>query len=710
MNKANIGWWEADLKAETYKCSELISQLLGIGEDGLISFEDFNKRILKEDQGYATFPSFDKVQQTVEEIYLFDTPKGHVWIRSKACFQETDENGNTKVYGIAETQEGIHIASAHQALQNSERILHNIYKNLPVGIELYDKDGQMVDLNKKDMEMFRISNKEDILGVNIFENPILPEEIKQKIKDNENADFTFRYDFSKINKYYQPNSTTGFIDLTTKVTTLYDHNHEPINYLLINVDKTEDTIAYNKIQEFESFFDLVGDYAKVGYAHFDALSRDGYALRSWYRNVGEEEGTPLPEIIGIHSHFHPEDRAVMIDFLDKVIKGESSKLSRDVRIRRADGNYTWTRVNVLVRNYQPQDNIIEMLCINFDITELKETERMLIGAKEKAEEADRLKSAFLANMSHEIRTPLNAIVGFSSLLEEAEDAEEKHLYATIIEENNKLLLQLISDILDLSKIEAGTFDIIPEQVDAQQLCNELLQSMQVRATEQVEILLAPELPELTFTSDKNRLYQVLLNFVTNALKFTSEGSIVIDYRINGNEVRFSVQDTGMGIEPEKQEAILYTVKSCQIGRSFSRSNDVVSIDRIFCAGERNFLYSSTVLLQQLDRSMHSSLDFCIDTLTEIFFRNTDTQTLYVAVQIVIQISVCPICRSGVHVVMSLNQALQQGNIFDRLSERTDLIQRGSKCHQTITRNAAVGRLQSYNTAEGSRLTNRSAGI
>ena len=555
MNKANIGWWEADLKAKTYKCSELISQLLGIGEDGLISFEDFNKRILKEDQGYATFPSFDKVQQTVEEIYLFDTPKGHVWIRSKACFQETDENGNTKVYGIAETQEGIHIASAHQALQNSERILHNIYKNLPVGIELYDKDGQMVDLNKKDMEMFRISNKEDILGVNIFENPILPEEIKQKIKDNENADFTFRYDFSKINKYYQPNSTTGFIDLTTKVTTLYDHNHEPINYLLINVDKTEDTIAYNKIQEFESFFDLVGDYAKVGYAHFDALSRDGYALRSWYRNVGEEEGTPLPEIIGIHSHFHPEDRAVMIDFLDKVIKGESSKLSRDVRIRRADGNYTWTRVNVLVRNYQPQDNIIEMLCINFDITELKETERMLIGAKEKAEEADRLKSAFLANMSHEIRTPLNAIVGFSSLLEEAEDVEEKHLYITIIEENNKLLLQLISDILDLSKIEAGTFDIIPEQVDAQQLCNELLQSMQVRATEQVEILLAPELPELTFTSDKNRLYQVLLNFVTNALKFTSEGSIVIDYRINGNEVRFSVQDTGMGIEPEKQEAI-----------------------------------------------------------------------------------------------------------------------------------------------------------
>ena len=555
LNKANIGWWEADLKTESYVCSEFISRLLGIDEDGVISFEDFNKRILREDQHHTTSYSFDKLQQTVEEVYLLDTPQGEVWIRSKRCFQETDEEGNTKICGIAETQDSPHMASAYRALHNSERILHNIYKNIPVGIELYNKNGDLIDLNKKELEMFHITHKEKIIGINIFENPVLPEEIKPKIKENEDIEFTFQYDFSKINGYYESEKSSGFLNLTTRITTLYDHARQPINYLLINVDKTENTIAYNKIQEFKNFFELVGDYAKVGYAHFDALSRDGYALSSWYKNVGEEEGTPLPEIIGIHSHFHPEDRAVMLDFLAKVIKGESSKLCRDVRIRRADGNYTWTRVNVLVRNYRPQDNIIEMLCINFDITELKETERMLIGAKEKAEEADRLKSAFLANMSHEIRTPLNAIVGFSSLLEEAEDAEEKHLYATIIEENNKLLLQLISDILDLSKIEAGTFDIIPEQVDAQQLCNELLQSMQVRATEQVEILLAPELPELTFTSDKNRLYQVLLNFVTNALKFTSEGSIVIDYRINGNEVRFSVQDTGMGIEPEKQEAI-----------------------------------------------------------------------------------------------------------------------------------------------------------
>lgn len=555
LNKANIGWWEADLKTESYVCSEFISRLLGIDEDGVISFEDFNKRILREDQHHTTSYSFDKLQQTVEEVYLLDTPQGEVWIRSKRCFQETDEEGNTKIYGIAETQDSPHMASAYRALHNSERILHNIYKNIPVGIELYNKNGDLIDLNKKELEMFHITHKEKIIGINIFENPVLPEEIKPKIKENEDIEFTFQYDFSKIKGYYESEKTSGFINLTTRITTLYDHARQPINYLLINVDKTENTIAYNKIQEFKNFFELVGDYAKVGYAHFDALSRDGYALSSWYKNVGEEEGTPLPEIIGIHSHFHPEDRAVMLDFLAKVIKGESSKLCRDVRIRRADGNYTWTRVNVLVRNYRPQDNIIEMLCINFDITQLKETEQMLIKAKDKAEEADRLKSAFLANMSHEIRTPLNAIIGFSSMLEEAEDQEEKHQYITIIEDNNKLLLQLISDILDLSKIEAGTFDIIPEKVNAKQLCSDLFQAMQMKATPQVELRLKDDLPELTFTSDKNRLYQVLLNFVTNAFKFTSEGSITIDYQINGNEVKFSVQDTGMGVEPEKQKAI-----------------------------------------------------------------------------------------------------------------------------------------------------------
>lgn len=549
-----MGWWEADLKTESYVCSEFISRLLGIDEDGVISFEDFNKRILREDQHHTTSYSFDKLQQSIEEVYLLDTPHGEVWIRSKICFQETDGEGNTKIYGIAETQDGPRMASAYQALQNSERILHNIYKNLPVGIELYNKDGYLLDLNKKELEMFHITHKEKVIGINIFENPALPEEIKLKIRDNEEVEFTFQYDFSKIKGYYESEKTSGFINLTTRITTLYDHDRQPINYLLINVDKTENTIAYNKIQEFKNFFELVGDYAKVGYAHFDALSRNGYALSSWYKNVGEEEGTPLPEIIGIHSHFHPEDRAVMLDFLAKVVKGESTKLCRDVRIRRADGSYTWTRVNVLVRNYRPQDNVIEMLCINFDITQLKETEQMLIKAKEKAEEADRLKSAFLANMSHEIRTPLNAIIGFSDMICQTGEEEEKQEYMKIVSSNNELLLQLIDDILDLSKIEAGTMEFSLAPTDINDLMEGICRQMQEKNTSpDVAITFTEKAEECILNTDRVRLSQVIINFTNNAMKFTPKGSIQMGYRIDEakDEIYFYVKDTGIGIPEDK---------------------------------------------------------------------------------------------------------------------------------------------------------------
>ena len=117
-----MGWWEADLKTESYICSEFISNILGLDNDGIISFEDFNKRILKEDQNHTSPLSSIEIQQTIEEVYLLDTPKGSVWIRSKKCFEETDEEGNTKIYGIAEAQDGPNMTTAYQALKNSERI------------------------------------------------------------------------------------------------------------------------------------------------------------------------------------------------------------------------------------------------------------------------------------------------------------------------------------------------------------------------------------------------------------------------------------------------------------------------------------------------------------------------------------------------------------------------------------------------------------
>lgn len=554
MANANMGWWKANLSTANYECSDFIVELLGLDQTGVISFEDFNKRIQKEEQLSTTVHSYG-VYQRPEVVYLLDTVKGSVWVRSKVCFQETDEDGNEIVYGISEVQDGPDMASAYQALQYSERLLSNIFKYLPIGIELYDMDGVLVDLNDKELEMFHIEKKEDVLGINIFDNPIFPKEMKERLKKNEDADFTFRYDFSKVGSYYQNTQKQGTIDLMTKVTTLYNSEHQPINYLLINADKTETTVAYNKIQEFEEFFELVGDYAKVGYAHFNILSGHGYAQKSWYRNVGEADETPLSDIFGTYRHFHPDDRALLIRFLDDARKGLTTKLSKEMRVLREDGTYTWTHVNLLVKKYAPQDRIIEIISINYDITELKRTEEMLVKARDKAEASDRLKSAFLANMSHEIRTPLNAIVGFSSLLTSTENAAEKELYNSLIGHNNKLLLNLINDVIDLSKIESGYLELRPDWVNLTELLDESVAEYAHQVPSGVELLTNYPAHDSLVELDKLRIKQILSNFLSNALKNTTTGHVEVFYEVDHQSVRIGVKDTGRGIPQNMLEKI-----------------------------------------------------------------------------------------------------------------------------------------------------------
>ena len=441
------------------------------------------------------------------------------------------------------------------ALDNSEKILRNIYKNLPAGVELYDKDGYLVDINDKELEIFGLSDKHEALGVNLFDNPNIPLEVKERLRAKEDVNFSINYDFSKINQYVD-SRRNGIINLTTKVTALYDSQNRFINYLFINIDTTETTNAYTKIQEFENLFLLIGDYAKVGFAHFNVLTRDGYAQDTWYRNLGEKEGIPMPQVIGVYAHVVPEDQAVLKNFVREVKEGKASSLRKEVRVCRENGKYTWTSINVMVRDYRPQDGIIDMLCINYDITPLKETEQKLIIARDKAEELDRLKSAFLANMSHEIRTPLNAIVGFSSLLAETDSSSERQEYIKIVQENNELLLQLISDILDLSKIEAGTFNFVYTNVDANETCSEIIKSMGMKVSKGVELIFGELSPECYIYMDKNRFTQVISNFINNALKFTQQGSITLGYeQVSHQKIKFYVRDTGMGIPEEKQKSV-----------------------------------------------------------------------------------------------------------------------------------------------------------
>ena len=441
---------------------------------------------------------------------------------------------------------------ANRALDRSEKLFKNIFANIPAGVEIYDKDGYLIDLNNKDLEIFGVVNKSDVIGVNFFENPNVPQGIRDRVRNEDLVDFRLNYSFEQAEGYYETNRSNA-IELYSKVSKLYDNEGNFSGYILISIDNTERIDAMNRIRDFENFFLMISDYAKVGYAKLNLLNRKGYAIKQWYKNLGEEEDTLLDEVVGVYTHMHPEDRKRFLDFYDEVRDGKRRHFQGEMRIRRpgTKNEWNWVSSNVMVTNYKPEENEIEIIGINYDITELKETEAELIQARDKAEMMDRLKSAFLANMSHEIRTPLNAIVGFSDLLVETEELSERQEYIKIVRENNDLLLQLISDILDLSKIEAGTFEFTSGDVDVNLLCEDIVRSMGMKAKEEVELVFDGHLPVCHVISDRNRIHQVISNFVNNAMKFTSEGSIHVGYKLKDGELEFYVEDTGIGIEKEQ---------------------------------------------------------------------------------------------------------------------------------------------------------------
>ena len=445
------------------------------------------------------------------------------------------------------------------ALARSERLFKNIFTNIPAGVEIYDKDGNLVDLNERDMDMLGIADKSEVIGLNFFENPNVDAQILESIRKSSITDFRARYSFecARHTGYYRP-LKAGVIELYTKVRKLYDNHGNLTGYILINMDNTERIDALKRISDFENLFLLISDYAKVGYAKLNLLNRQGYAIKQWFKNMGEDENTPLSDVVGVYSKMHPDDRSRMLAFFEEAKKGKAKAFKGEMRILRpgTKNEWNWVRTNVVLNLYEPEKGQVELIGVNYDITALKETEAKLIEAKEKAEESDRLKSAFLANMSHEIRTPLNAIVGFSSLMVDTEDMEERRQYMDIVEENNDLLLQLISDILDLSKIEAGTFDFTERELDVNLLCEDIVLAMRMKARPNVEILFDRHLPECRIMSDRNRLHQVISNFVNNAIKFTEEGNIRVGYdQLDEAHLRFYIADTGIGIEPEMQNEI-----------------------------------------------------------------------------------------------------------------------------------------------------------
>ena len=551
LDRAEVGLWEADFVQRSYICSDYLMSIFGKKGNNLSFFEFYY--IIREDFRDLITTDFLSIQSvdTYEQIFPIITPTGEKWVRSRLCERKLNNGVCVKALGILQILPNFKLKEEKisKMIDHNEMIFRKLYVNLPVGVELYDRDGYLIDLNAKDMEIFGIRSKKDVLGVNIFSNPIMPKDVIKKLKENKSVNFRLNYSFKKVDDYYNT-SKVGELDIVTKASILYDQRGEPSSYLLINLDNTEKMIAYNRISEFENVFTLVSVYAKVGYALYDLYTFEGYAIKQWYENMGEKDGTPLSQIIGIYSYIHPNDAGYINSFFEEVKQGKAHHFRREVRVKSGDG-WKWICANI-TRNPQSVDpNKPEMICINYDITELKDSQLK----RERAEELDRLKSAFLANMSHEIRTPLNAIVGFSQLLAETDDPEERHEFVEIIDSNNRMLLQLISDILDLAKIESGTMDFKFADMSIKEVINEIVTSFRIKMPDNVALIAPKDSPECQIYSDRMRLTQVISNFLNNAIKYTSEGCIILAYEIIGDEIKFSVTDTGDGMSQEIQAHI-----------------------------------------------------------------------------------------------------------------------------------------------------------
>ena len=436
-------------------------------------------------------------------------------------------------------------------------LLSLIPEYIPLGLGVYDKDGYLKYANDTTLKMFGVTMK-DIYNINIFDDPNITAEDKALLKQGLNVSFETDYDFDLCENFYETPIKGIKKYFVTKVTIMRDPEGNRQGYLLACED-----ITVKKAQERE----IIESYKKIKATQKElSLALNAGKLSSWNYNIKEGlfckfdvhiENIEKRSLQSIYESIHPDDRNKFMALLEAVAHKQKLPENRII-LRVLENNATDYSYSSFTYSAVEDEagNVVVITFIQRDITEDIIYQQNLITAKNKAEEADKLKSTFLANMSHEIRTPLNAIVGFSELLTETDDAEEKFEYKQLIETNSEILLKLIGDILDLSKIEVGSIDINRQKLNLCQLCDELYRSFQQRIKNpKVTLKLINPYTKCVANFDKYRFMQIFTNFATNAIKYTPQGEIVMGYECMPGQVRIYVKDSGIGIPEEKKNRI-----------------------------------------------------------------------------------------------------------------------------------------------------------
>lgn len=535
---AQIGQWKYSSREKTFYYRGY-NGIVCTEEERSINFQDYYETILSEDlPAVNTWMEANRRELLKEYIEYRILLEGQVYYMRQQCYlRNEEEDGNIVLEGYIQNITDI------QRKRNDINTLTHAINNAKESVYAARRDGTLIFANRQFRLNHRIAEQADLSLIRVFD--VVGdmtciedwEERYRSIREGQTLNF-LAYQPLKHDK-----NTLAFEGTMYSVTT--DDGEE--TFWSFTHDISERIRYESQIKRFNRIMDTTMENIPAGIVVKDIENDFRYIYRnreSYNRDISSENAIGMNDF-----DYYPPEMAQQKRKEDMEIAATGKGMHWIMEGKDKNGNLLILDKQKIMVESEDFSPII--VSIEWDITQLELMRRELIESKEKAETLDKLKSAFLANMSHEIRTPLNAIVGFSRIISESDNAEERREYYEIVDANNERLLQLINEILDLSKIESGIVEFTYGPVRLHTLCKEIHDAHVFRCPQGVELRFDSPDEALSIHSDKNRIFQVFSNLIGNAFKFTTEGSVSYGYKQEGERVVFYVKDTGLGIEPEK---------------------------------------------------------------------------------------------------------------------------------------------------------------
>ena len=535
---AQIGQWKYSSREKTFYYRGY-NGIVCTEEERSINFQDYYETILSEDlPAVNTWMEANRREFLKEYIEYRILLEGQVYYMRQQCYlRNEEEDGNIVLEGYIQNITDI------QRKRNDINTLTHAINNAKESVYAARRDGTLIFANRQFRLNHRIAEQADLSLIRVFD--VVGdmtciedwEERYRSIREGQTLNF-LAYQPLKHDK-----NTLAFEGTMYSVTT--DDGEE--TFWSFTHDISERIRYESQIKRFNRIMDTTMENIPAGIVVKDIENDFRYIYRnreSYNRDISSENAIGMNDF-----DYYPPEMAQQKRKEDMEIAATGKGMHWIMEGKDKNGNLLILDKQKIMVESEDFSPII--VSIEWDITQLELMRRELIESKEKAETSDKLKSAFLANMSHEIRTPLNAIVGFSRIISESDNAEERREYYEIVDANNERLLQLINEILDLSKIESGIVEFTYGPVRLHPLCKEIHDAHVFRCPQGVELRFDSPDEALSIHSDKNRIFQVFSNLIGNAFKFTTEGSVSYGYKQEGERVVFYVKDTGLGIEPEK---------------------------------------------------------------------------------------------------------------------------------------------------------------